>query len=190
LQSREASKAGYDAAAAGNFRTVNLPFNPTTGFHEYRIDYTPGHVYFYADGVVLAGIESSAVPITPGHLVLQHWSNGNKAWSGGPPEEDAVLTVRYVKAYFNSSSEKRGRDFASRCKDAGAANAVCRIPELTATNLGAADWFFSEQHNMTNGQTVYGSSVASTLAGDLKYWWWPLVGTLVVWVSYGWQGLV
>jgi beta-glucanase (GH16 family) len=30
--------------------TKSLPFDPTTGFHEYRFVYAPGSVTFYADG--------------------------------------------------------------------------------------------------------------------------------------------
>ncbi|KAK0710976.1 concanavalin A-like lectin/glucanase domain-containing protein [Lasiosphaeris hirsuta] len=155
LQSREAATDGYNAAQTGHFVKAYLPFNPTTAFHEYRIDYLPGRVYFYADGALLAEMQGPAVPVSPGHLILQHWSNGNPFWSGGPPTQDAVLTVEYVKAYFNSSMPERQKDWTLRCKDPAAPGAVCAIPELTAKERKAADWFFVEQKNMTNNQTVY-----------------------------------
>ncbi|KAK3302511.1 concanavalin A-like lectin/glucanase domain-containing protein [Chaetomium strumarium] len=154
LQSREAALAGYDASTTGNFVKTYLPFDPTDDFHEYRIDYLPGRVFFYAKGVKLAEMNGPAVPSSPGHLILQHWSNGNQYWSGGPPAEDAALAVRYVKAYFNSSSTARSQqDRAARCQDPAAPNAVCEIPEVTPTNGSAADWFFTEHGNTTSTQT-------------------------------------
>ncbi|KAL2145147.1 hypothetical protein VTI28DRAFT_7897 [Corynascus sepedonium] len=161
LQSREAAMAGYDASATGNFVRVFLPFDPTEDFHEYRIDYLPERVFFFADGEVLAEMDGPAVPSSPGHLILRHWSNGNKYWSGGPPTEDAPLVVSYVKAYFNSSTAQRQRDWEARCPDPTASNAVCEIPDVTPANRSAAAWFFSDHANMTNNQTVSEQSKAS-----------------------------
>lgn len=179
LQSREAALAGYDAARTGNFVKAYLPFDPTGDFHEYRIDYTPGRVFFYADGLRLADMGGPAVPSSAGHLILQHWSNGNAYWSGGPPAEDSALTVRYVKAYFNSSSSQRQRDWAGRCRDAAAAKAaVCRIPDVTPTNSTAASWFFKDRGNMTNNnQTASGQSEASAVERSM---WLMTMGLLLL----------
>jgi beta-glucanase (GH16 family) len=168
LQSREAALAGYDASRTGNFAKAYLPFDPTEDFHEYRIDYTPGKVLFYADGRKLAEMDGPAVPSTAGHLILQHWSNGNKFWSGGPPAEDATLMVRYVKAYFNSSSSQRQQDWAARCRDPAAPNAVCGIRD--------GMWFFKDQGNMTNNQTVSGESEGSSLETTLR---WRTIGVVM-----------
>jgi beta-glucanase (GH16 family) len=176
LQSREAAMAGYDAVKTGNFVQANLPFDPTDGFHEYRIDYLPGRVFFYADGVVLAEMDGPAVPSSPGHLILQHWSNGNRHWSGGPPAEDAALVVSYVKAYFNSSTEQRQRDWENRCHDPTAPGAVCRIPDVVPGDAGAADWFFGDQGNMTNNQTVSEESKGERA----KRPWWSMAGWLLL----------
>jgi hypothetical protein len=131
---------------------VNLPFDPTTSFHEYRFDFLPGKVFFYADGAMLAEMSGPAVPSSPGHLLLSHWSNGNPGWSRGPPTTDAVTTVSYVKAYFNSSLEQRQQDFALRCKDAAASGAICPIPDRNAT------FFFSHGNNLTPNQTSWGDA--------------------------------
>jgi beta-glucanase (GH16 family) len=158
LQSREASQAGYNAQLTGNFIKAYLSFNPTTDFHEYRIDFIPNKVLFYADGQLLGQINGSAVPTMAGHLVLQHWSNGNPLWSGGPPTTNATLAVNYVKAYFNSSTAERNKDWALRCGDMSGPNSVCEIPEITASNSTAGQFFFSDQNNMTNNQTVSGKN--------------------------------
>ena len=170
LQSRESETAGYDASRTGtsNFRRKYLPFDPTTDYHEYRIDYVPGKVVFYADGAMLAEMDGPAVPASssPGHLALRHWSNGNELWTGGPPSRDAVLLVRWVKAYFNSSSERRVEDWNRRCGDGDPASsssssspgAVCDVPSVTPEDRGPLSWFFTEQHNMTNNQTWYSAT--------------------------------
>ena len=145
LQSHEAAAANFDASH-------------TSGFVKA---YLPGRVFFYADGLLLAQMDGSAVPVTAGHLILRHWSNGNKLWSGGPPGRDAAMVVKYVKAYFNSSTPKRQGDWERRCRQPGAVDAICDIPNLTPKNLVAEDWFFSEKANMTNNQTVYGLNGAS-----------------------------
>ncbi|CAN8096897.1 unnamed protein product [Discula destructiva] len=163
--------ADADAAHTSTFETVNLPFDPRAGFHEYRFDFVPGRggVTFLADGAVLAEM-TGGIPTQPGHLAFNHWSNGNAAWSGGPPAagEDAVLEIRYVKAYFNSTDAARQSAFEERCGDgaaaAAAAGAVCDIPEVTPGNDTAAGWFFSGQKNMTAGQTV--SSDSGITGGD------------------------
>ncbi|KAK1962919.1 concanavalin A-like lectin/glucanase [Colletotrichum sublineola] len=147
LQSRASLEKGYDASRTGNFLKVNLSFNPTTDFHEYRIDYLRDEVIFYADGKVLGAMNGSAVPTEGGHLILQHWSNGNPLWSGGPPKMDAIMTVASVKAYFNSSLDARKTDHESRCIDPAAPGAVCAIPDDPA-------FFFSTQVNVANNQTV------------------------------------
>jgi len=187
LQSREAAEKGYDAQQTGNFKKAYLPFNPMLDFHEYRIDFVPGHVFFYADGQLLAEMNGSAVPTSAGHLILQHWSNGNPLWSGGPPAQDAILAVNYVKAYFNTSTPQRLRDWQTRCTNPGAPNAVCAIPSLNGTstsnaNANATGFFFSGQANMTNNQTVYNSYISQSprLWLQREWWWSVLAGSFVV----------
>ncbi|RGP59103.1 hypothetical protein FLONG3_11286 [Fusarium longipes] len=115
VQSKASLEAGYDASKTRNFKRVDLDFDPTESFHEYRFDYFLGHVLFYADGKMLAQMEGSDMPTSGGHLILQHWSNGNPLWSGGPPTKDATVTVNYVKAYFNSSDHDRQSYLQGRC---------------------------------------------------------------------------
>ncbi|KAI2470594.1 glycoside hydrolase family 16 protein [Annulohypoxylon bovei var. microspora] len=149
LQSQESKNAGFDASKTDDFRKVNLPFDPTAAFHEYRIDFLPDRVLFYADAELLAEMNGTGVPSTAGNLQVSHWSNGNVGWSQGPPKTDATTTISYVKAYFNSSLESRQDDYKMRCKDPSAPTAICAIPENNAT------FFFSNDNNMTPNQTTY-----------------------------------
>ncbi|TVY52385.1 Beta-glucanase [Lachnellula cervina] len=173
LQSVQSVQAGFNAAGSPNFKLVNLPFNPTVGYHEYRFDFVPGKVIFLADGHELATMDTSAVPTQPGHLILTNWSNGNDKWSFGPPPEDSVISVAYVKAYFNSSLSDRQSAWAMRCKGSISPDAICAIPDLelppnpaapasSGTISTPATFFFSDQKNMTVNQTVYHKSKGTT----------------------------
>ncbi|RYP30782.1 hypothetical protein DL767_006063 [Monosporascus sp. MG133] len=168
LQSSESSEAGFDASNTKDFRRVNLPFDPTADFHEYRFDYLEKEVIFYADGKELARMTGSSVPTGPGHLLLSHWSNGNPGWSRGPPKTDATTIVSYVKAYFNSSMDSRQADFVSRCTDPAAEGAFCDVPDNDPT------YFFTYQQNMTNNQTTYLDD--ENAAGCVGFWWSFMLG--------------
>ncbi|KAI5863214.1 concanavalin A-like lectin/glucanase domain-containing protein [Durotheca rogersii] len=135
-----AASAGPDRArkTGSAFKKVHLPFDPTADFHEYRFDFLPDEVLFYADATLLAEMNQTSVPLGPGRLHISHWSNGNVGWSSSshspqlppaPPATDAITTVSYVKAYFNASAEPSpDDDRQARCRDPAAASAVCAIP--------------------------------------------------------------
>lgn len=158
LQSQQSARQGFSSTASGDWKVINLPFDPTDGFHEYRIDFVPGNVIYYGDGQVLAVINTTAVPTSPGHLILSQWSNGDHGWSAGPPLQRAVSTVGYVKGYFNSSDPARQSAAAKRCKDPSAPGAVCAISDQLLSPGSYFSDFFSNHPNMTNNQTIYGKS--------------------------------
>ena len=134
IQTPESKDRGFDARGTGTFKTVNLTFDPTEDFHEYRFDFMPGIVNFYVDSKKVSEMESDKVPSVGGHLILQHWSNGNPNWSGGPPEKVATMTVSYVKAYFNSSDPEQLQKRVDRCNDLDPEERegeICTIPDGT-----------------------------------------------------------
>lgn len=172
IQSEASLQAGFDASKTGTFKVVNLTFDPTAAFHEYRFDYLQDRVLFYADSQLLAEMSGSSVPTSPGHLILQHWSNGNPLWSGGPPEEDATMTVSYVKAYFNSSDAKVQSSWNSSCQKAlsrGSNETVCVVPDVTAANASTGGTFFntSDPNDDKNGANRLGSTWAATTSALL-----------------------
>lgn len=153
IQSMESKAAGYDASKTGTYQIVNLTFDPTADFHEYRFDYLPGRVLFFADSELLAEMQGPEIPSVGGHLILQHWSNGNPNWSGGPPKEDALVTFSYVKAYFNSSDPDRLLKQTGKCNDAEPVDKnVCIIPQGSASNAINGGPYFGEDRN-GNGVT-------------------------------------
>jgi len=127
----------------------------------------PGNIVFYADDAVLGRMNTTAVPTnpSPGHMILTHWSNGNPLWSFGPPAETAVLTVSYVKAYFNSSLPSRTAEYQNRCKNPKQPDAICAIPShpgyskqqisSIAPVPTAGNYFFSDNPNKIPGQKVF-----------------------------------
>ena len=170
LQSAASEQAGFNAANTPTFSQHPLPFAPDEGYHEYRFDWSPEAVSFYADGALLT-IMTESVPTSPGHIILSHWSNGNKEWSGGPPASDAVVTIEYFKAYFNSSDATRLRDWSHRCTNLMAPNATCVVPEQkSAPDGNSSTYFFSQQQNMTVNQTIFGAPKESLAVMNRENW--------------------
>lgn len=144
------------------FHMVQQPDGAVGGmFHEYRFDWLPDRIDFYVDAWHTHTVTDN-VPSSPGAIHFSHWSDGNPGWTHGPPAEDAVMTVAYVKAYFNTTSAPplRGHDCSSP-EWRGASDAVCRVPDQHASpwpggpmgNETGRTFFFSRgasvAHNMT-----------------------------------------
>ncbi|KAF4965500.1 hypothetical protein FZEAL_10751, partial [Fusarium zealandicum] len=176
VQSKQSAEAGYDASKTGNYKRVNLTFNPTEAFHEYRFDYTPRQVLFYADSNLMARMEGSDMPSAGGHLILQHWSNGNPLWSGGPPAEDATVTVSYVKAYFNSSDSDHQSSLTHSCLDSSRKGAVCAIPNVTQGNATTGGMFFGDSEVASKDGKAQDNGATYTFGG-------VMVEGVVVWIS-------
>jgi beta-glucanase (GH16 family) len=157
LQSPESVAHGNDAAGTPTYEVAHLPFKPDGMFHEYRFDWTADRVSFYVDGKFLWEMTQS-IPTEGGGIFFNHWSNGDPYWSAGPPDADTVMTISYMKAYFNKK----------RCPKFDPAK-VCPIPAQTSPpdasqgTDGAKTYFFSQQDDMTPGQITYNN--AATLFG-------------------------
>lgn len=155
-QSLASAQRGY-AIPGSTYEVADLPFDPADGYHEYRIDFVPDLIIYYADDQVIGTLNGS-IPSMPGHMVLTQWSNGDPTWSGGPPETDAVLAIAGVRAYFNSSDPARQAAAAERCTDPSASDSICYIPDYTPSNDSLFVEYFSNEQNKTVGQKVYGKS--------------------------------
>ncbi|KAF2126581.1 glycoside hydrolase family 16 protein [Dothidotthia symphoricarpi CBS 119687] len=164
LQTPESVVHGYDASGTPGFEVQPLPFRPDGKFHEYRFDWTADRVAFYVDGEYLHEMTEN-IPNEGGGMFFNHWSNGDPKWSAGPPESDAVMTVSYVKAYFNSTDTERSQDdYKKRCPKFDASK-VCQIPAQTSApdastgTDGAKTYFFStDSGNKAVDQTVYNAA--------------------------------
>ncbi|XPS70113.1 hypothetical protein M3J07_002348 [Ascochyta lentis] len=168
LQSPESVAHGNDAAGTPTYKVAPLPFQPDNMFHEYRFDWTADRVVFYFDGAFLWEM-TEQIPSEGGGIFFNHWSNGDPKWSAGPPDADTVMTLSYMKGYFNSTDTERSQnDYKKRCPTFDPAK-VCPIPAQTSPpdasqgTDGAKTYFFSKEDNMTPGQTTYHSG--ATLFG-------------------------
>ncbi|OAA59377.1 Concanavalin A-like lectin/glucanase [Cordyceps fumosorosea ARSEF 2679] len=177
IQSKESAARGYDASGTSTYKTINLGFDPSASFHEYRFDYVPGKVYFYADSKLLAEMEGTQIPDSAGHLILQHWSNGNAKWSGGPPKEDASIVVSYVKAYFNSSDAERESKWQTGCGPGRVA--ACLVPNGTADNATDGGQFLNPNHTQGNGD----ESLAPVMLPKLVSLLMLLIGMMLIWAD-------
>lgn len=62
----------YSGGSQTHVETAQLPFDPTDGFHEYRFDYAPGSVSFYADGRLMR-TWTDGIPDASMHLLVNAW---------------------------------------------------------------------------------------------------------------------
>lgn len=78
-----------------NSERIELPFDPTRGFHEYRFDYGPNGVVFYAGGEPVQEF-TSGLPTRPMRLYVNAWY---PEWvAGGPPDSDGLVRVDFVES--------------------------------------------------------------------------------------------
>ena len=126
IQSPQNEALGYVPDTSSDFDLAALSSAPDVGYNEYRFDWLPDRVDFYANSRLLRSMTEN-IPHFPGHVHVIHWSDGNAGWSAGPPSQDAVLTVSYIKAYFNSSSEETTAQSLSGCR---AGRPTCEIPDV------------------------------------------------------------
>ena len=95
-------------------------FNFPEEFHEMRFDWMPDRIDFYiGDHLILT--HSETVPNVAGSLSLKHYLDDGRE---EPPTHDAVMTVRYVKAYYNTTAHEGP---LSTCEDVK--DNVCVVPD-------------------------------------------------------------
>lgn len=155
IQTADAAAKGFDASSTPDSKEWSSVFELAQDYHEYRFDWLPDRVEYYLDGLLTFTL-TEEVPNSPGHLMLSHWSNGNAGWSMGPPEEDAVLTVSYVKAYYNTT-----RSSAKKCNSVTAPGAVCSIPSQLEPPDGYTP-FFTISNDAPPSQSSSPSSLPSS----------------------------
>lgn len=186
LQNPDSVSHGFDASGTSGFKVKPLPFRPDNAFHEYRFDWTKNRVAFYVDGSLLAEITEN-VPTEGGALFFNHWSNGDPLWSAGPPAKDTVMTISYMKAYFNSTDTERSQNaYKKRCPTYDPAK-VCAIPaqitppDASSGKDGLKTYFFSHESDMTPGQTVFnGAATAYSVSSFSTVV--PLLVTFLSWI--------
>ncbi len=76
--------------------TLQLPFDPADGFHDYRIEWSRDHVRFVVDGVAMQEWRD-ALPANPMYLMANTWW---PAWiSGAPLEAPQPLQIDRIRVF-------------------------------------------------------------------------------------------
>lgn len=187
-----------------NTATVILPHLPFLSFlpafshptnAHHPTDWTPDSITFFIDAQPFLTLSTSAtgasyVPNPPssspgsgGYIVLNHWSNGNAGWSRGPPAKEAIMTVSYVKAYFNSSDVSRVDKFEKGCKSR---EGICGIAAAMGWGRAVRDYRSGSGGSGSSGTQGTKSSEAASVgvgAGRREALWWWMFGCLVVVVT-------
>lgn len=76
-------------------------------YNEYRVDWTRDSLNYYIGGVLRVSFNTSvnsSIPATPAPLHFQHWSEGNKYGSQGPPDKTNLANIGWTRLFFNSST--------------------------------------------------------------------------------------
>ncbi|KAJ2955474.1 hypothetical protein NQZ79_g8530 [Umbelopsis isabellina] len=81
-----------------------MAYPPSQEFHEYRFDWMPNQAIFYIDGQQVNNLYTN-IPSTPGRIMLNHWTDGNKNFSEGPPAQNAVMEIKNMTLFFNATTE-------------------------------------------------------------------------------------
>ncbi|KAF8064210.1 concanavalin A-like lectin/glucanase domain-containing protein [Lyophyllum atratum] len=87
--------------------TVPFTFDPSQGYHEYRIDWAADATTFYIDGVQKARLTTN-VPTQAGPWIWNSWSNGDPFWSNGPPTANSITHIRSIEIYKGYTSTRSG----------------------------------------------------------------------------------
>ncbi|KAK4511820.1 uncharacterized protein ATC70_003819 [Mucor velutinosus] len=84
---------------------VQLGFDPTDDFHEYRFDWFPNLTVFYVDGVESYRMTTNVLNL-PSRVMFNHWTDGNANFSQGPATENASINIKNMTFFFNSTDIK------------------------------------------------------------------------------------
>ncbi|KAH0421913.1 glycoside hydrolase family 16 protein [Colletotrichum camelliae] len=92
-----------DQNGVKTYNAVTPPSDATSAEHEYRLDWTPGLVRWFVDGVQIWSTTSD-VPNSAAPWVFNNWANGDPGWSVGPPNSTAIFRIKDVYMYYNTCS--------------------------------------------------------------------------------------
>lgn len=129
----------YLATGESDSRTYHQePWNGTaesfhSSFHTWSFTWLPEIVHYGIDGHYTHNITVN-VPQSPGHLAINHWSNGDSRYSSGPPTVDSTSIVSYLQAVYNDTDA-----MPLACKKAQVAcivdNGYLRSPGIPSSTL-------------------------------------------------------
>ncbi|KAF2178606.1 glycoside hydrolase family 16 protein [Zopfia rhizophila CBS 207.26] len=116
-------------------------------YTEYRIDWTQDAIHFYVGGNLMRSIlrqKHKGMPSVPAPFYFKHWATGNMYSMEGPPAQQSVANIGWIRMFFNSSSlskEKREK-FRDRCliTDACSTNDIFLRGSTTYSERATQKW--------------------------------------------------
>lgn len=100
-------------------------------FMDTRIDWGNSTVDFWIGNNRTRHVDKAerTLPTTPETLYLAHWSTGDQHYMQGPPVNRSIANVRYIRAFFNSSTMTTSdhEKWDQKCQ----AVAACSIDDMT-----------------------------------------------------------
>ncbi|KAI0712976.1 concanavalin A-like lectin/glucanase domain-containing protein [Cerioporus squamosus] len=103
--------AAHDQATSCNSSqntrdAIPYPADPTTGEHEYTLEWSRKSTKYYFDGALIATMDTN-VPSEPSAFLWNSWSSGNVNWTSGPPTEDSILRISKIDISYKTSAAQR-----------------------------------------------------------------------------------
>lgn len=86
---------------------VPFPSPPTIAFHNYTLSWPSTNAAnrstrYYFDDQLIKSYDKWA-SVNPSGAYINNWSNGQKSFTQGPPEGDAVLKVKSLAWYYSTA---------------------------------------------------------------------------------------
>jgi len=79
-----------------------FPSDPAAGFNDYTIAWLPSATTYYMNSYAFDS-PTEYYSVNPSVIVMNHWTNGDPAFTQGPPTEDAVMQISSFQAYYSLS---------------------------------------------------------------------------------------
>ncbi|CAE6362009.1 unnamed protein product [Rhizoctonia solani] len=80
-------------------KSIVIPGADFTAFHEHRLDWLPTSTKYYYDSALKSTVAKNS-PTKDSSLIANVWSDGEPLWSRGPPQNDAIATIYYIKVRY------------------------------------------------------------------------------------------
>lgn len=80
---------------------ATLALDPLDETSEWSFVWTPEAVVYGKSSTTI----KMNVPQAPGRIMLNHWSDGNRYFSQGPPQKDSSVIIRRLQAVYNDATE-------------------------------------------------------------------------------------
>jgi len=86
---------------------ISLQEPQAAGTRIVRLDWIPGQVNFFVNSKWTVTMRTKVD--APAVFIVNHWTNGDPNWSGGPPAQTSSLVIEWLSLAFNTTTPKQCR---------------------------------------------------------------------------------